>query len=143
MFLGKYALKTSLFGAGVALLTAVFSPAPASAETFICESTQTPNGTAKYCNFLLFDASFSRHSQIILAQGARKRVALNGRYDLFCVLVQNHKGVPNNLALRTQQCKKTHNGREYKVAIKEFNLRRGRNGYSTNTAPLVRAVDRW
>lgn len=143
MFSGKYALKTSLFGAGFALFAAAFSPSSASAETFICESTQTPDGKARYCNFLLFDASFSRHTQIVLAQGARKRVAINGRYDLFCVLVQNHRGVPDNIALRTKQCKNTHNGREYKVAIREFNLRRGRNGYSTNTAPLVRAVDQW
>ncbi|MEM8700882.1 MAG: hypothetical protein AAGF82_03580 [Pseudomonadota bacterium] len=143
MFAGKYALKTSLFGAGLALFAAMFAPSSATAEIFICESTHTPNGAAKYCNFLLFDASFSRHSQIVLAQGARKRVAINGRYDLFCVLVQNHKGVPDNLALRTRQCKKTHNGREYKVPIQKFNLRRGRDGYSTNTAPIVRAVDRW
>ncbi|WP_306145449.1 hypothetical protein [Roseibium sp. MMSF_3412] len=136
-------MKTSLFGVGFALFAAAFSPSSASAETFICESTQTPDGKARYCNFLLFDTSFSRHTQIVLAQGARKRVAINGRYDLFCVLVQNHRGVPDNIALRTKQCKNTHNGREYKVAIREFNLRRGRNGYSTNTAPLVRAVNQW
>lgn len=143
MLSGKYALNSSLFGAGLALIAAAFSPSSASAETFICESTQTPGGTAKYCNFLLFDTSFSRHRQVVLAQGARKKIAINGRYDLFCVLVQNHRGVPDNIKLRTRQCKDTHNGREYKVAIREFNLRRGRNGYSTNTAPIVRAVDRW
>ncbi|MET1414904.1 hypothetical protein ABVF61_21705 [Roseibium sp. HPY-6] len=143
MMPGKFALRALLSGAGLALLAVTFAPSAAEAETFFCESTKTPGGNAKYCNFLLFDNGFNRHRQIVVAQGARRHVELNGRYDLFCVLVQNHKGVPNNLALRTQQCKNTHNGREYKVAIREFNLRRGRNGFSTNTAPIVRPVDRW
>lgn len=137
------ALKVVFGSACLTLAATVFTPSSASAEVFHCESTRTPNGNAKYCNFLLFDSSFTRHRQVVVAQGARRNVAINGRYDVFCVLVQNHKGVPNNIALRKRQCRKSDTSRNYQVAIKKFNLRRGRDGFSTNAPQIVRPADRW
>lgn len=127
--------RAALPGLAIALfagLWTVFSVSDARAEIFYCESTRSPNGAARYCNFLLFDSSFSRHRQVIVAQGARREIAINGRYDLFCVLVQNTQGVPENIAYRKQQCRKSDTGREYKVPIRALNMRRGRDGYSTN-----------
>ncbi|TYC63546.1 hypothetical protein FMN50_04235 [Rhodobacterales bacterium] len=130
-------LRRTLTGTLAALVLGVgggaMVPAAAKAEIFYCESTKTKSGTAKYCNFLLFDRNFTRHKQIVLAQGAHRDVAINGKYDLFCVLVQNHRNVPNNLAYRTQQCKKTDTGKEYKVPIRAMNMRRGHDGFSSNT----------
>ncbi|MBG6146947.1 hypothetical protein IWQ48_002215 [Labrenzia sp. EL_13] len=143
MFPLSRAMRVCLSGAGFALFAALFVPSSASAEVFHCESTRTPNGSSKYCNFLLFDSNFSRHRQVVVAQGARRNIAINGRYDVFCVLVQDHNGVPNNIALRTKQCRKSHSGRNYQVAIKKYNLRRGRDGFSTNAPQIVRPVDRW
>lgn len=126
----------------VALLAAIHS-SDARAEIFYCESTRGPNGGAKYCNFLLFDKAFTRHRQIVVAQGARREVAINGRYDIFCVLVQNDTGVPDNIAYRTQQCRKTDTGREYKVPIKALNMRRGRDGFSTDQIGSNLPEERW
>jgi len=122
---------------------ALASPAEAKAEIFYCQSTNGPNGSAKYCNFLLFDHSFTRHRQVIVAQGARRSIPLNGRYDLFCVLVQNVKGVPNNIAYRKQQCRHSDTGREYKVPIRALNMRRGRDGFSTDTIGFHLPSDGW
>jgi hypothetical protein len=127
----------------VALWACVATSGSAQAEIFYCESTRSPNGAAKYCNFLLFDRSFSRHRQVIVAQGARRDVAINGRYDLFCVLVQNTKGVPNNIAYRKQQCRKSDTGREYKVPIRALNMRRGRNGFSTDAVGSLPSRSNW
>jgi len=124
-------------------LTAVLSAGSARAEIFYCQSTRSPSGNAKYCNFLLFDRSFSRHRQVIVAQGARREVAINGRYDLFCVLVQNTKGVPDNIAYRKQQCRKSDTGREYKVPIRALNMRRGRDGFSSNSVGALLPDDSW
>lgn len=111
---------------------AIVPPQPAQAETFYCQSTKGPNGSPKYCNFLLFDRSFSRHRQIVVPLGSRRDVPLGGRYDLFCVLVQDVPGLPDNIAYRKQQCRKSDTGKEYKVPIKTLNMRRGREGYSTH-----------
>ena len=127
----------------IGLLGLLASPQPAQAEIFYCQSTRGPNGSAKYCNFLLFDAAFTRHRQIIVAQGAQRRVPLNGRYDLFCVLVQNTQGVPDNIAYRKQQCQKSDTGREYKVPLKALNMRRGRDGFSTNAVASHLPDDSW
>jgi len=115
-----------------ALMWPVFLASPAKAEVFYCQSTKTPKGNGKYCNFLLFDASFKQHRQVVVAQGRWTRFAVRGRYDVFCVLVQDHRGVPDNIAYRTQQCRKTDTGRNYKFQIKELNMRRGRDGFSTD-----------
>lgn len=120
-----------------------FTSSTAQAEIFFCQSTRTPAGSAKYCNFLLFDNAFTRHRQIIVAQGARREIAINGRYDLFCVLVQNTKGVPENIAYRKQQCRQTDTGREYKVPIRALNMRRGRDGFSTDATIDHLPATRW
>ncbi|GAA0783357.1 hypothetical protein E1180_02710 [Roseibium denhamense] len=117
---------------GAAATAVPVSVTAAKAETFYCKSTKTPNGQAKYCNFLLFDRSFTRHKQIVVRRGARTNVAVNGRYDVFCVLVQDHRGVPTNIAYRKQQCQKTDTGRNYQFPIREMNMRKGRNGFSTD-----------
>ncbi|MCK7611843.1 hypothetical protein [Roseibium sediminicola] len=124
-------------------LVSLVSAGSARAEIFYCQSTRSPNGSAKYCNFLLFDRSFSRHRQVIVAQGARREVAINGRYDLFCVLVQNTRDVPDNFAYRKQQCRKTDTGREYKVPIRALNMRRGRDGFSTDAIGSLLPDDSW
>jgi len=124
-------------------LNSVLSAGNAQAEIFYCESTRGPNGSGRYCNFLLFDTSFSRHMQVVVAQGARREVAINGRYDVFCVLVQNTTGVPDNIAYRKQQCKKTDTGREYKVKIRALNMRRGRDGFSSDTVQGLLPKERW
>ncbi|MHA7773464.1 hypothetical protein [Roseibium sp. M-1] len=115
----------------------------ARAEIFYCESTRTPNGSQPFCNFLLFDNAFTRHTQVIVAQGARREFSVDGRYDLFCVLVQNHKGVPDNFAYRKQQCIKSDTGREYKVKIRALNMRRGRDGFSSDTVNGLLPKERW
>lgn len=124
-------------------LITVVSVGSAQAEIFYCQSTRSPKGSAKYCNFLLFDSSFSRHRQVIVAQGARREVAINGRYDLFCVLVQNTQGVPENIAYRKQQCRQSDTGREYKVPIRALNMRRGRDGFSTDAIGSLLPDDSW
>lgn len=142
----KTALRAALFclaGMMLAGLTLTHSAGEARAEIFYCESTRSPTGNAKYCNFLLFDQSFRRHRQVIVAQGARREVAINGRYDLFCVLVQNTRGVPENFAYRKQQCRKTDTGREYKVPIRALNMRRGRDGFSTDAIGSLLPDDSW
>ncbi len=121
----------------IASLASVPFVAEARAEIFFCQSTRGPNGSGKYCNFLLFDKSFNRHRQIVVARGAQRRVVINGRFDVFCVLVQNHTGVPDNIAYRKQQCRETDTGRNYKFPIRELNMRRGRNGFSTDTLGLL------
>jgi hypothetical protein len=130
------ARHAALTAAAIALLAGFFSlvlaTGEARAEIFYCQSTRSPSGTSKYCNFLLFDRTFTRHRQIVVAQGARREVALNGRYDVFCVLVQNTRGVPENIGYRKEQCRKTDTGREYKVPIRALNMRRGRDGFSTD-----------
>jgi len=134
-----FCLATLMFTGPLALASA----GSARAETFYCQSTRGPNGSAKYCNFLLFDRSFSRHRQVIVAQGARREIVLNGRYDVFCVLVQNTRGVPENIAYRKQQCRKTDTGREYKVPLRALNMRRGRDGFSTNSVGSILPDDSW
>lgn len=134
-----------LFSAAVlaAGLNSFVSAGNAQAEIFYCQSTGGPNGTARYCNFLLFDNSFTRHMQVVVAQGAHREVAINGRYDVFCVLVQNTRGVPDNIDYRKQQCRKTDTGREYKVKIRALNMRRGRDGFSSDTVNGLLPQDRW
>lgn len=136
-------LKRCLSAAGLGFAAVLCVPAAEAAEIFFCKSTRTPQGSAKYCNFLLFDKGFQRHRQIVVAQGARRTFAVNGRYDLFCVLVQNHTGVPDNIAYRKQQCRQTDTGREYKAPIKSLNMRRGRDAFSTDAPQVVRPADRW
>ncbi|WP_305985301.1 hypothetical protein [Roseibium sp. MMSF_3544] len=143
MTYGKLSIGTCLVGIFLGLAATVGTPSQASAATFFCESTKSKNGNKKYCNFLLFDSSFKRHRQIVVAQGARRNFNVNGRYDLFCVLVQDIKGVPRNIAYRKQQCRKTDTGIEYKVPIRDLNMRRGIAGFSTNAAQVVRPADRW
>jgi len=126
------ALFLALSGFSAAL--PIFTASQARAEVFYCESTRTPNGNAKYCNFLLFDWYFSRHRQVVVPRGERREIALNGRYDVFCVLVQNHRGVPNNIAYRKQQCRQSDTGRSYQAPIKALNMRRGRRPVSTDAA---------
>lgn len=104
----------------------------AQAEMFYCKSTRKKDGTGKYCNFLLFDKAFTRHKQVVVAQGAYREVAINGRYDVFCVLVQDTLGAPSNVEYRKQQCKKTDTAIEYKVPIRAMNMRRGNAGFSTD-----------
>jgi len=127
----------------LALPASILSSGSAQAEIFYCQSTRSPTGSAKYCNFLLFDRSFSRHRQLIVAQGARREVALAGRYEIFCVLVQNTRGVPKNIAYRTEQCRETDTGREYKVPIRALNMRRGRDGFSTNAVAAHLPDEKW
>ncbi|ASP32145.1 hypothetical protein [Labrenzia sp. VG12] len=136
-------VATSLIFSGLAAIFAIAPPTSADAEIFFCESTRGPNGSAKYCNFLLFDNGFTRHRQVIVAQGARRDVPINGRYDVFCVLVQNTRGVPDNIAYRTQQCRKSDTGREYKVPIRALNMRRGRDGFSTDAVNSAPRTTRW
>ncbi|EAV46179.1 hypothetical protein SIAM614_10133 [Stappia aggregata IAM 12614] len=141
--LKRYALPAVL--AGIISIGAFPPAAPqkAWAEIFYCESTRTPNGSEPYCNFLLFDKAFTRHMQVIVAQGARRDIDVNGRYDVFCVLVQNHRNVPDNFAYRKQQSKTTDTGREYKVPIRAINLRRGRDGFSSNNVQSLLPKERW
>ena len=136
-------LAANLICSGLSAIFAVTLPAPADAEIFFCESTRSPTGSAKYCNFLLFDTGFTRHRQVIVAQGARREIPVNGRYDLFCVLVQNTKGVPDNIAYRKQQCRQSDTGREYKVPIRALNMRRGRDGFSTDAVNSAPRTTRW
>lgn len=139
----RYALAAVLAGL-VSIGSFPFAaPQKAWAEIFYCQSTRTPNGSEPYCNFMLFDKAFTRHMQVIVAQGARRDVAVNGRYDVFCVLVQNHRNVPDNFAYRKQQCKKSDTGREYKVPIRAINLRRGRDGFSSNNVQSLLPKERW
>lgn len=121
----------------VAAMTAVVLGLPATAsdaqaEIFYCKSTRKADGTGKYCNFLLFDNAFTRHRQVVVGQGAYREVAINGRYDVFCVLVQDNLGAPNNIEYRKQQCQKTDTATEYKVPIRAMNMRRGHAGFSTD-----------
>jgi hypothetical protein len=142
VFLRRF-LVLSFFTASVCGALAGLSTGEARAEIFYCESTRTPKGSEPFCNFLLFDNAFTRHTQVIVAQGARREFAVNGRYDLFCVLVQDHKGVPNNFAYRKQQCQKSDTGREYKVKIRALNMRRGRDGFSSDTVSGLLPKERW
>ncbi|MBN9669789.1 hypothetical protein [Roseibium aggregatum] len=129
----KRTLTMALFLAvsGMSGFVPELTSSEARAETFFCESTRTPNGDAKYCNFLLFDQKFRRHQQVVVPKGGRRDVAINGRYNVFCVLVQNHRGVPDNIAYRKQQCRKSDTGRNYQAPIKDLNMRRGRDPFST------------
>ncbi|GAB4513682.1 MAG: hypothetical protein Tsb0019_11170 [Roseibium sp.] len=115
----------------------------ARAEIFYCQSTRGPNGSAKYCNFLLFDRAFTRHRQVVVAQGARREVPLNGRYDVFCVLVQDVLGVPDNIGYRKQQCRQSDTGKDYKVPVRALNMRRGREGFSTDAVSSHLPKDSW
>jgi len=140
----RHAALTAAAIALVAGLSSLFmSTGEARAEIFYCQSTRGASGTSKYCNFLLFDRSFTRHRQIVVAQGARREVALNGQYDVFCVLVQNTRGVPNNIAYRKEQCRQTDTDKEYKVPIRALNMRRGREGFSTNAVSSHLPKDSW
>lgn len=136
-------LSISVLCAGLLAIPAVLFPATAEAEIFYCQSTRGPSGSAKYCNFLLFDSGFTRHRQVVVAQGARREVKLDGRYDVFCVLVQNTTGVPDNIAYRKQQCRMSDTGREYKVPIRALNMRRGRDGFSTDAVTSFPKTTRW
>jgi len=122
----------TVFGLCAVLMWPLLFASTAKAEVFYCQSTKTPKGNGKFCNFLLFDTSFQQHRQLVVAQGRWTRFAVRGRYDVFCVLVQDHRRVPDNIAYRTQQCRKTDTGRNYKFEIKELNMRRGRDGFSTD-----------
>ncbi len=143
MLYPKSALKILIAGLVLAVLSPAFTASNAEAEIFYCKSTRGPSGGSKYCNFLLFDENFRRHRQVIVAHGAVREIDIGGRYDVFCVLVQNHTGVPNNIAYRKQQCRKTDTGREYKVPIRALNMRRGRNGFSTDAVNGLLPADRW
>ncbi|PVB60172.1 hypothetical protein [Labrenzia sp. 011] len=118
-------------------------PERAHAEIFYCESTRSPGGHSKYCNFLLFDKSFTRHKQVIVAQGAVRDVEINGRYDVFCVLIQNHMGRPGQFEYRKQQCRKTDTGRNYQFPIKALNMRRGRDGFSSDSVRTFLPANPW
>ncbi|MEM5583979.1 MULTISPECIES: hypothetical protein [unclassified Roseibium] len=141
------AYRTALAGAAAAvfagLLLPLLSAGQANAEVFYCQSTRGPDGSSKYCNFLLFDRSFNRHRQIVVAQGARREVPLNGQYQVFCVLVQNTIGVPDNIAYRTRQCRQSDTGRNYQVPVRALNMRRGRDGYSTDAVAQHLPNDNW
>jgi len=132
-----------LAGLGLVAFFSALAPSPAQAELFYCKSTRTPEGNRAYCNFLLFDKSFTRHQQVIVGQGAIREVPVNGRYDVFCVLVQDTQRTPDQFAYRKQQCQKSDTGRNYQFPIRALNMRRGRNGFSTDAPQGFLPAQRW
>ncbi|POF28042.1 hypothetical protein [Roseibium marinum] len=143
MHISRGFLTVALAGLACIGSLAIAPPEPARAELFYCKSTRTPQGNEPYCNFLLFDKSFTRHKQVIVAQGAVRDVDINGNYDVFCVLVQGHTGTPDQFDYRRQQCRQSDTGRNYQFPIKALNMRQGRNGFSSDAVQNLLPAQRW
>ncbi len=143
MRISRRLLTATLAGLAWIGSLAVAPPEQAQAEIFYCQSTRTPQGNLPYCNFLLFDKSFTRHKQVIVAQGAFREVDINGRYDVFCVLVQRTKGRPGQFDYRKEQCRQNDTGRNYQFPIKALNMRRGRDGFSSDTVKTFLPNEGW